>query len=121
VIFKRSSIRCLIWFAACSIGGTATASPNRAENVAIKFFTVSGKNHAMIETKDKFWNDENNPLHPWCKGRFYIQDTDPLILKQAMAASLAGRKVSFWYEDNAAEVTFAGHSTTKCQIFSLWF
>ena len=59
--------------------------------------------------------------HPQCGNRAYIDFKDKDLFATALAASISGKSVNFFYEDAAPSKTIAGHTTTTCRIYSIWW
>ena len=76
---------------------------------------------AAISTPTKIWDDENNPGHPWCKGKFYISGNDVGIKQVALSLSISKATFSFTYEDAAPPADMAVHLFGhRCKIISIW-
>lgn len=63
----------------------------------------------------------NNGPHPWCGNRAYILFSDKELFATALAASLSGKIVNFFYEDAAESKTALGHIAFGCKVVSIWW
>lgn len=98
---------------------SAHATSYTVYDTVISIYTQSpsdGGAHLIRSSKGIYQDGE----HPWCGNRAYIDFTDRELFATALAASLTGKPMNFFYEDAAESRFVHGHTTSKCRVFSIW-
>lgn len=106
-------------FLAISLSSQGYASSYIVENALPIIYLQAGSSNHMVRIKNvKVYG---NGEHPWCGRALYFSSLDTEVASALMTASFMNRKVNIYYKDEAPKVTIAGHRSTQCKIFSVWF
>lgn len=97
-----------------------SATMYRVDNAQLSIFAQSSTEstaHLISSSVGMY----NNGPHPWCGNRAYILLSDKELFATALAASLSGKAVNFYYEDAAENKSAAGHIAFGCKVVSIWW
>ena len=103
-----------------AIGGLANATSFFVTGTTIQVYAQSKIDSTayMIQSSKGIYQGME---HPWCKNRAYIDIGDTALYATALSAAMAGKTVSFSYDDAAPSRFIASHQSSTCRVISIFF